>query len=395
MEEAKAYFDQTMELLDALPDTEQNRKRRISMLANQANVFLLLLQLPSYYDYLMRYEFLVRGTDDDWLRSIFYVRLGHCEMIFGLFDKSIDSLRKGAALCESAGNIEDAGYAYCIMEWDHMCKGDLDAVIPLKEKCLAKMDKQFNLRTSVWAMNAATLAKSFRSHWNEAEELGEEGFKLAENYGDNSNSSWSATYLCALYTLKGDLNQAIRYGDLAVEKASTPGDMALARIFLAWARCRAGVTENETEVLETLIPVFRASRFVVAEHFSTAILGESYLVAEEYGQARRILEEHLELQSRCSMELVLPWVYRLLGEIAVETASEQAIPYFEKSVQKSKQLKTENELALAYSGMGRYHKRQGNGEEARNYLTEALEIFERLGTLLEPDKVRKELSELP
>ena len=29
------------------------------------------------------------------------------------------------------------------------------------------------------------------------------------------------------------------------------------------------------------------------------------------------------------------------------------------------------------------------------YLTKALEIFERLGTLLEPDKVRKELAELP
>jgi len=33
---------------------------------------------------------------------------------------------------------------------------------------------------------------------------------------------------------------------------------------------------------------------------------------------------------------------------------------------------------------------------ARRYLTQqALEIFERLGTLIEPDKVRKELAELP
>lgn len=45
--------------------------------------------------------------------------------------------------------------------------------------------------------------------------------------------------------------------------------------------------------------------------------------------------------------------------------------------------------------MGRYHKQQGNTEEARKYLTDALEIFERLGTLIEPDKVREELAELP
>jgi flagellin-specific chaperone FliS len=45
--------------------------------------------------------------------------------------------------------------------------------------------------------------------------------------------------------------------------------------------------------------------------------------------------------------------------------------------------------------MGRYHKQQENVEQAREYLTKALEIFERLGTLIEPDKMREELAELP
>jgi hypothetical protein len=45
--------------------------------------------------------------------------------------------------------------------------------------------------------------------------------------------------------------------------------------------------------------------------------------------------------------------------------------------------------------MGRFYKQQGNVEEARKYLIDTLEIFERLGTLIEPDKVRKELAELP
>ena len=35
-----------------------------------------------------------------------------------------------------------------------------------------------------------------------------------------------------------------------------------------------------------------------------------------------------------------------------------------------------------------------NTERAREYLTKALEIFKRLGTLIEPDKVSKELAEL-
>ncbi|NIO03057.1 MAG: guanylate cyclase, partial [Proteobacteria bacterium] len=44
MEEAKAYFDEAMALLDALPETKENRQRRISLLVNQGIVFFLLLR---------------------------------------------------------------------------------------------------------------------------------------------------------------------------------------------------------------------------------------------------------------------------------------------------------------------------------------------------------------
>jgi len=50
---------------------------------------------------------------------------------------------------------------------------------------------------------------------------------------------------------------------------------------------------------------------------------------------------------------------------------------------------------LAYAGYGRLHQQQGNIAQAREYFTRALRIFERLGTLGEPDKVRKALAELP
>jgi hypothetical protein len=50
---------------------------------------------------------------------------------------------------------------------------------------------------------------------------------------------------------------------------------------------------------------------------------------------------------------------------------------------------------MAFAGYGRLHKQQGDIAQARDCLTKALEIFERLGTLIEPDNVRMELAELP
>jgi len=71
------------------------------------------------------------------------------------------------------------------------------------------------------------------------------------------------------------------------------------------------------------------------------------------------------------------------------------VSHFEKSIAVLQKIKAENELALAYAGYGRLQKQQGQIGQAREYLTKALEIFERLGTLIEPDKVREELARLP
>jgi hypothetical protein len=92
-------------------------------------------------------------------------------------------------------------------------------------------------------------------------------------------------------------------------------------------------------------------------------------------------------------------MHRLLGEIVLAKNPDQsgeplAGAHFEESISLLSAAKAENELALAYAGCGRLHKHQGRVAEARDYLARALEIFERLGTLAEPGKVRAELAAL-
>ncbi len=68
---------------------------------------------------------------------------------------------------------------------------------------------------------------------------------------------------------------------------------------------------------------------------------------------------------------------------------QEAKAYFDKAMERLDTM-PENELAPAYLGYGRYQKMQGNFEKAREYLTRALDILERLGTLIEPEKIKKE-----
>ncbi len=128
---------------------------------------------------------------------------------------------------------------------------------------------------------------------------------------------------------------------------------------------------------------------------SVGILMGSDSDAGVMGEAARVLKEF-----GVSHEMVIASAHRLLGEIALVTnphqlASPLAAPHFEPSVAMLRAINAENELALAYAGYGRLHQQQGNTAQARDYLTRALEIFDRLGTLLEPDKVRQALAGLP
>ena len=123
-------------------------------------------------------------------------------------------------------------------------------------------------------------------------------------------------------------------------------------------------------------------------------LGEGYWLAGEDGEAKRTLEDCLEMAERCGTRYYLGIAHRFLGEIALKNDLSQAAPHFEKSIDVLREIKAENELALAYAGYGRLHKQQGQIEQAGKYSTKALEIFERLGTRIEPDKVREDLAEM-
>ena len=128
---------------------------------------------------------------------------------------------------------------------------------------------------------------------------------------------------------------------------------------------------------------------------ATCTLGEGYWLGGEDDKARQTLKELLEIVGRCGARYYLGWTERLLGEISLKTNPTQAVSHFEKSIAVLQKIKAENELGLAYAGYGRLHKQQGKTVQAQEYLTKALEIFERLGTLLEPERVREALAQLP
>jgi tetratricopeptide (TPR) repeat protein len=194
---------------------------------------------------------------------------------------------------------------------------------------------------------------------------------------------------------KRDLDCALEYAELGVASAPTPAQEAYAQMTIAWAHCLTGKLENGIDVLVGLAPLFQAVRYVSPLLINRHYLTEAYLLAGECDKARETAKELLALSERCGTRGYFGKAHRFLGHVALETRPDEAEPHFEKAISIFQEIKAENELALACSGLGRFYRQRGNTEQAREYLTRALTIFERLGTLIEPDRVRKELAGLP
>jgi class 3 adenylate cyclase/tetratricopeptide (TPR) repeat protein len=395
VEDAKVYFDEAMQLLDSLPDTVENQKRRISLLINNYDVFELLFRHKEYLEFLKRYEQMAIDLKHSELLGAFYGRLGLCEWWFGQLNQSAQTLTKAIELCKASGSVENAVWAYISLQWTYLYKADFDKVLTLQKTALPLLDKQFNLRLYAWELIVVSNAHQFMGCWNEAISEAQKVLKAAEEFSDNSVVSLAAWTLSFTHLLKLDFVRAIEYGRYAVDKAPTPADKAWAQGTLAFAWCRTGELDKGIGVLASAVQMYQAGGWVPGVVYASTFLGEAYWLNGMYDEARKIINESVDLASRCGIMFYLGRSNRILGDIARKTNPDQSSAYFEKSISILKEIKAENELALAYAGHGRLYKQQGRQERAREYLKKSLEILESLGTMNEPEKIREELAELP
>jgi len=399
MEEAMAYFEKAMHLLDKQPNDKLNKKRRISIIISHWPTFLFLFRRPEYHELLIRYKPMAVELNDPKLLGVFYSNLGVCEWWFGDLRQSVQTLTKAVRICKEVDDAGLASHAAMTLQWCYVWMGDFESVIALKKDVLRMSEEIFNYRTYVLSLTATSMAYSQMGQWNNAIEDGQKGLKVAEEYSNNSFTSFAAFSLALANSLKNNHSQALKYAELSVQKAPNIGDKVFSQSGLSWALCRSGEVLKSIEIGNELVPMYQAVRFLPGEIWQTLLLGEGLFLNKEYQKATQTIKHAFELAKQCEMKFFIGWACRLLGEIALKTNSAQideplAIPHFNEGITIFQEIKAENELALAYVGCGRVSRKQGEVDQAREYLLKALAIFERLGTPHEPEKVREILTEL-
>ena len=112
--DAQIHFETALALYSKLPDTLENRRRRIATLLQQVPVYLLQLELTRYEQLLAAHESVAASVEDEGLLGRFYGCIGHAHWFMGRHDEGLECSRKAVALCEKAREMGGAAFAYTL-----------------------------------------------------------------------------------------------------------------------------------------------------------------------------------------------------------------------------------------------------------------------------------------
>jgi tetratricopeptide (TPR) repeat protein len=397
--EAAAYFDEASALLDRMPDTPDNRRRRVALVTDQFHVYFMLYRVAEYLELARSYEAMAVEVDDRPVLGVFYKNIAHCQWLFGQWEDTLRTAHQAVAICEDVGNFAGLGMACELVEWTHLARADFDEGLAWAVKSLAAFQQDLDVVYCVWTRTGAAWAHALQGHWQQALDECREALELASAYSDEGSASFSLWVRSLTFSYQGDTEAALQNATLAAERAPTPAEQSWAQSHLGWAWCRAGQADRGIEILASLSRLYGESGLTIGEMFNGSYLGEAYWRAGRLAEAGETLRALVDRAGQSGMRFYLGTAHRLLGEVtrAAEPSDDgrhRAAAHFERSIAVLSEIGAENELALAHAGYGRLCRDGGDQSEARRHLTLALEVFERLGTLAEPDQVRKDLAEL-
>jgi tetratricopeptide (TPR) repeat protein len=317
MEEALGYFYDALEILEDLPDSEDNRRRRLTLVLDQTAAFHFLHRHQEYYELLLRHEPLALELSDTGVLGAFYDRLAHRQIVFGAYEQSRETALRAIELCERAGEHEHAAFSCTGVQWAHMMLGEYEHAHQYAERAHEHLAVTFDPMAYMYARTGAALTHMMEGRWGAALREIDEAIVTGEERSDSGMVSFSNAIGAEVCLEKRDWASALEYATVAKDTAPTVYFRGFALGFLASALCHAGDTDGGLPVLEQIVPMAKAARHEMAWTHLAWRLADAYLTAGDHARANETLLEIHDAAARSKAKFFLGGSGRCLAEVAL------------------------------------------------------------------------------
>jgi transcriptional regulator with AAA-type ATPase domain/tetratricopeptide (TPR) repeat protein len=393
--EALAHFDSVLRRLAAMPDSPTTRLWRVDAVLKQGEVRFALGQHAEHLQSLEAIRRLVEEAADLPRRAAWCYWSGFLHSLTGSRPEvSIAYCREAVAIADTRGLDEIRAYAESCLAHTYEVAGQLREAVAAGERALAIFEPRGNIwwacRT-LWILNTAAL---YLGEWKQSLGYCARAMELGRIAKDRRLQAVSAWRTGATHLLRGDPTAGLRCFEEAVALSPSPLDTAMIKMARGYGFVKAGDARTGTALLTEALEWFDRSQLHFTRTMTALRLGEGLLALGDRERARALAAELREASLERGYRYFEAMAERLLGECLAHDDPAAASPHLDLAMRLFEEIGARNDLAKTLVNRAELERRAGNRAAERELLQRALGIFEELGTLDEPLKVRTALATL-
>ncbi len=391
--EALAFFEGALKRLSTMPDTEANRLRRIDAVVKQGELMFALGRHAQHVHALEDIRPLLEHADRP-RRAAWLCWTGFLHSLTGARPEvPMTYCREAIDLADLAGLDDMRAFAECCLAQVYLVAGNLEGALEEGERAL----QFFESRQSIWWACRALFQLSPAANASGQWARGLEYCRRALAFGRETNdlrlktSGWWRTG--ATHIQRGDFESGLRCCEEALALNPIPYDAAMTRGVHGHGLVKAGDLDAGIAELADTVAWFEKSNLRYTLSLLMLWLTEAYLRQGQRSQAQRLVEEVLETTRERGYRHLEGVAHRILGECLIPNDLAGATTHLADARQILEDIGSRNEFAKALTATGGLRRAAEDSDGARQFLGRALAIFEALGTVDEPLRVRAALAE--
>jgi class 3 adenylate cyclase/tetratricopeptide (TPR) repeat protein len=386
--EALGYFNDALQRLDMLPDTEANRLRRIDAVLNQGDGKFVLGEHAPHIVALDQIRHLVDEIDDPRRRATWHYWRGWAHiMTGGRPDVAIDDCNTAAELATAARLDEIKAYAESCLAQVYLTAGRLREAIEAGERALASFEARGNLWWAVRTISHLSPAAIALGEWDRSLKYCRRAIEHGVTLNEVRLRVIGLWRMGVTYIQQGDPERGVQCCNEALDLKPLPYDAATAKGARGYGEIRAGRIDAGIADLREALAWLESSRLRYPRWRFGVLLAEGYLRRGDREAARSLVEDMLEpsrIMGYPHFEGLACW---LMAECLAPDDPPSAERYVTTAMEILGRMGARNELARAMVTHAALRQAAGDLITAQQLLDQATAIFRELGTLDEPARV--------
>jgi class 3 adenylate cyclase/tetratricopeptide (TPR) repeat protein len=378
--EALAYFDDAVRRLDAMPDTQSNRMRRLDAILQQAEVKYALGEYADQIAALAGVRKIVEEIDDPYRRATWHYWTGFLHSVSGgQPDLAIEYCREAARIASESGVDEIDAFAASCLAQVYAIAGRLNDAIEAGERAVASFEARGNPWWAALTLWHLTGAANYLGDWAASLRYSSRGLEHGIALDNARLKAVSLSRMGLAHIHEGDIERGLQCCEEALELSPAARDTAWAKVVRGYGKAKAGLAEGITELSDALA-WFESSRMRFTHVIGTVWLAEAHLRQGDRSSARPLIDYVLATSRAAGYVLYEARARWLMSECLAAEEPRAAEDYAETAMRTFAQVGARNDFARATMTRAALRQRAGDSRTARQLVDEAREIFQALRT---------------